>query len=367
MALAAATACAAPARADGLAWWQRGSIGRLSQEHGDGGWYARAEWLGGGEGASFALGVSAWRGDSDGSGVGVPVALRAQVGGSVWLGLGAGLELLHVDRLRERTGVGLLAPFASAELGVRPARWLGVLVEARPQYRWKSLGTAPEQAELGLGLAIEVPLVLPPEPPDSGARRGGQGPRRDPRYGPECYEGALRSDENYDCPLTLRTGDPYNPWDDLFEWGYTARVGWAPPRMGGIGFAVRHFPARAVGFELGADVFGGLDPQGERRTELPLSADALLFFHRGPFLHGYLLGGAGVSLARVQHDPDRVERRSYVGPRLGGGVQLKGARDLGWSFDLVGFARTPIEREARGERLGAGALLRASGTFYPHD
>jgi hypothetical protein len=69
----------------------------------------------------------------------------------------------------------------------------------------------------------------------------------------------------------------------------------------------------------------------------------------------------------VQHDPDHVERRGYFGPRLGGGVQLKGARDLGWSFDLVGFARTPIDGGDDSERLSAGALMRASGTFYPHD
>jgi len=364
LALGATLACAATARADGLEWKQRGGFGRVSHEHDDGGWYARAEWLGGADGAGMSLGLSAWRGDTDGAGVGAPIALRAALGDPIWVGLGAGLELVHVDRLRDRTGVGLLAPFAIAEIGVRASPWLAVVAELRPEYRWKSFGTAYEQGELGFGLALEVPLVVPPSAPEDGTLpvsvgRGG--------YGPDCYEGAPRSDDNHDCPLPLATGDPYNPWDDLFEWGYTLRVGWAPPAMGGIGFAVRHFPARAVGFELGGDVFGGVDPQGVRRTELPLAADALLFFHRGSFLQAYALGGAGVSLARVQHDPEHVERRGYFGPRLGAGVQLKGARDLGWSFDLVGFARTPIDGADDSERLSAGALVRASGTFYPHD
>ena len=354
---------AMPAAAEGLDWAQRASIGRALPEAGEPGWYLRTEWIGGNDGAGFSFGAEGWQGESRDFGLGLPVSLRAHAGGRLRFGAGAGFDLVHGDRVADRTGVGLLAPFALAEIGVDLGP-VAVLAEGKAQYRWKSFGDGAEQALLGFGLALEVPYDFGDEAPDY---EPSDRPDADPRYGAECRVGAPRTDENYDCPLPLGTGDPMNPWDDLFVWGFSMRTGWAPPSMGGLGFAVRRFFARAVGFELGADVFGGVDPDGERRTELPVALDALLFFHRGSFLQAYLLGGGGVSFARVQYDVEHVEHETWIGPRLGTGVQLKGARDLGWSFDVVGFARSPLAENASDDRIVAGALVRASGTIYPHD
>lgn len=184
-------------------------------------------------------------------------------------------------------------------------------------------------------------------------------------FGPDCWEGAPRSDDNIDCPLPLGTSDPMSPWDDLHRLGFTFRIGYAAPTMGGLGIGVRSYVARPLAFELGADVFGGVDPAGHRHTELPLYADAFVFFHRGTVVHGYALAGAGVSFARIQYDPEQIEQESYWGPRLGGGVQVFGARDLGWGVDLVGFGR--IELSDDSHPISLGTLLRGSLTYYPLD
>jgi hypothetical protein len=185
----------------------------------------------------------------------------------------------------------------------------------------------------------------------------------DPERAPDCWEGAPRSDDNLDCPLPLSTGDDDDPWDDLFTLGFTVRVAYAPLKRGGLGYATRMFVARSVGFEVGMDVYGGIDADGNRHTELPLFADALLFFHRGPSVQAYLVGGGFVSFSRAQADPDQIDHQSHYGPRLGAGAQVKGARDLGWSFDVVAFQRLEID----GNATSTGALFRISGTFYVHD
>ncbi len=164
--------------------------------------------------------------------------------------------------------------------------------------------------------------------------------------------------------MPLHGGESGDRWDDLFTLGFTLRLAYAPTKMGGLGFASRTFVARSVGFETGADILGGVDENGDRRTEIPLFMDALLYFHRGPEVQAYLLGGAFVAFARVQPEPDRIQRDSGYGPRIGAGFELRGARDLRWSLDLVGFERLELTDDTL--LTGRAALVRFSATIYPH-
>ncbi len=191
-------------------------------------------------------------------------------------------------------------------------------------------------------------------------------------YGPDCYYGAPRTQSNYDCPYPLKTGDDWNPWDDLYTWGYTARATYLAPIMGGVGFAIRRYTARHIAFESSVDILYGKDALGAKRTEIPLALDFLYFFYRGGEFHGHMLAGTGVAWAWTKKD-EESETPFYYGLRLGGGVTVMGSRDAVWSVDLVGFVR---ERSAGAwsefrnptsgdEGRAVGTLLRLSATLQP--
>jgi hypothetical protein len=190
-----------------------------------------------------------------------------------------------------------------------------------------------------------------------------------------CFEGGPRIPDNDDCPEPLATGDDYHPWDDLNPLGFGARFSYAAPLLAGLGLYLRYSPSRPIAFDLGADYLAGWDAYGQGRQEIPIAADALLFIARGSFAHGYLLGGVGGSLARVESD-ERDARFGYLGVRLGGGVQLKTARELGLGLDGFAFARERVSGDASTEILtgsgstattSVGVVLRGSMTIYLRD
>ncbi len=191
-------------------------------------------------------------------------------------------------------------------------------------------------------------------------------------YGPDCYYGAPRTQSNYDCPYPLKTGDDWNPWDDLYTWGYTARATYLAPIMGGVGFAVRRYTARHIAFESSVDILYGKDALGAKRTEIPLALDFLYFFYRGGEFHGHMLAGAGMAWAWTKKD-DVAETPFYYGLRLGGGVTVMGSRDAVWGVDLVGFVRerssgawSDFRNPTSGdEGRAVGTLLRLSATLQP--
>ncbi|HEU4538968.1 MAG TPA: hypothetical protein VFS00_32835, partial [Polyangiaceae bacterium] len=70
--------------------------------------------------------------------------------------------------------------------------------------------------------------------------------------------------------------------------------------MGGIGFALRARPTGYFALDFGLDVVGGRDFYGRRRTEVPLSVNALIFVNPRDRAQFYMLGGLNWSSARVE-------------------------------------------------------------------
>lgn len=151
---------ASTARAGESVPHQRAAVGRVLHEYDAGGPYLRIDTLIVADDAAFGMGVAVWRGAIDDWGIGSPFVVHAAISGPLRFGLGGGLDLVHVDRLQGRTGVGIFAPLALAELDVSVG---GVRLgaEARAEYRWKSFGTGYEQGQLSFGLTVAVPLEEP--------------------------------------------------------------------------------------------------------------------------------------------------------------------------------------------------------------
>lgn len=155
---------------------------------------------------------------------------------------------------------------------------------------------------------------------------------------------------------------------------------------GGTGFRIRgtgHF-----GFELGLNVFGGQDYNGDRRLEVPLSASALVIFNPQHAFQVYGVAGLNASFSRVSYSFDNSQMwRNYASSaeytHIGGHIGLGFERQINQRFSLFLDARVFIRQRVDGDaasnpefaritpdgflqttNTSAGALLNAGAVVY---
>jgi len=153
--------------------------------------------------------------------------------------------------------------------------------------------------------------------------------------------------------------------------------------MAGLGFGFRYRPIPHFAFEAGVDFLGGVDWQGNARSETALLLNAMVFVNPRDAVQFYMLGGFGFSGATVRPrdkygDPiDAYEEHySYFGGQLGAGLEFRITRRISLNVDMVGFVRGRTDEDARYNpeftdpktgrttNSSGGGLLRGGITFY---
>jgi hypothetical protein len=149
--------------------------------------------------------------------------------------------------------------------------------------------------------------------------------------------------------------------------------------MGGIGASLRFRPNPRFAVDLGIDVLGGTDANGYKRTETPFTVVGLLYLNPRSVAQVYLLGGFGLSTARVERTDSSGyqfnERYSYFGGIFGAGMEFRVARKIALNFDVRGFVRSRTDdgassnpeftaSDGRTTNSSGGALFTGGITFY---
>lgn len=149
--------------------------------------------------------------------------------------------------------------------------------------------------------------------------------------------------------------------------------------MGLMGLGLRFRPAPAFALEANIDVAGGTDYNGFRRVETMGSMNALVFLNPKNRAQFYLLGGIGLSSARVSVDDftsyaDYDRKYTYFGGQGGAGIEIRLTRVVALNFDVRGFVRSRIDsgrtpefidpNSGRTTNTSGGALVNGGITFY---
>lgn len=159
--------------------------------------------------------------------------------------------------------------------------------------------------------------------------------------------------------------------------------------MGGAGISLRARPVPHFALDFGLDAIGGKDYNGNSRSEMPFTINAMVFVNPRSPVQFYMLGGIGWSAARVEYDstpspmtggstvrsPYEVERYSYFGGQIGAGLEFRVSQPVSLNLDLIGFVRGRTDRNARDypeftdengrtTNTSGGGLARAGITFY---
>ena len=154
--------------------------------------------------------------------------------------------------------------------------------------------------------------------------------------------------------------------------------------MGLIGLGLRYRPVPAFAIEGNIDVAGGTDYNGFRRTETMGSMNALVFLNPKSRAQFYLLGGIGVSGARVSNDGGGPQyanfygsgdrKYTYFGGQGGAGIEIRLTRVVALNFDVRGFVRSRVDgrggpefidpNSGRTTNTSGGALVNGGITFY---
>lgn len=174
------------------------------------------------------------------------------------------------------------------------------------------------------------------------------------------------------------------------EWGLNLHLGGialgkgrnGDAAMGLIGLGLRYRPVPGFALEANIDVAGGTDYNGYRRTETMGTMNALVFLNPKSRAQFYLLGGIGVSSARVGggysyydsnfYDYDR--KYTYFGGQGGLGIEIRLTRVVALNFDVRGFVRSRIDNRGAPEfvdpntgrttNTSGGAIVNGGITFY---
>ncbi len=143
-------------------------------------------------------------------------------------------------------------------------------------------------------------------------------------------------------------------------------------RMGGVSGALRIRPKRHFAIDLGAGIYGGTDYEGDRRKEIPITADLLFFVNPQHRMQFYLLVGGGGALA-TKRLPDGERRKlGYAGGQAGLGFEWRIANGFALNADVRGFLRQRVDNDPRpefsdglrGSNTSFGGLLTLGTTFY---
>ncbi len=180
------------------------------------------------------------------------------------------------------------------------------------------------------------------------------------------------------------------------EWGLNLHLGGiamgsgrsGDAAMGLIGLGLRFRPVPAFAIEANIDVAGGTDYNGFRRTETMGTMNALVYLNPKSRAQFYLLGGIGLSSARVSEGSDTWDTSSkygggyysygdqkytYFGGQGGAGIEIRLSRVVALNFDVRGFVRSRVDNRGGVEFIDAsgrttntsgGALVNGGITFY---
>ncbi|HVJ16555.1 MAG TPA: hypothetical protein VM686_14035 [Polyangiaceae bacterium] len=172
------------------------------------------------------------------------------------------------------------------------------------------------------------------------------------------------------------------------EWGFNLHLSGAlmgdkadehDAEMGGLGFAFRYRPIRALAIDAGLELIGGTDWNGFERRETGFMTNCLLFFNPKDKVQVFWFGGFGLSGARVQVETDTEsfeERYSYFGLQTGLGIEGRVSKKVALGADILGFVRgrSDARPNSRPEfvdedthqatNASGGGLIRGGVTFY---
>jgi hypothetical protein len=154
--------------------------------------------------------------------------------------------------------------------------------------------------------------------------------------------------------------------------------------MGGIGFTLRFRPLPELAIDGSLELGFGTDYNGYDRRETAALFHAVGFLNPRSVAQVYLLGGFGLSGARVSVVDastaplylEYEQQYNYFGVDVGLGVEFRVSKLTAMQVDLVGFVRerTGRDRNARREfvnpmthaatDVSGGGLLRVGAMFY---
>lgn len=235
----------------------------------------------------------------------------------------------------------------------------------------------PAVTKVGPGESAQVPagttVIVQTAPPPAAAP-----PPPVTRPHPPARVYAPPAPRKYSPPVKRRTRS---------EWGFNMRLQSAIMEndkhpsaegagMGGLGFSLRARPTGHFALDFGLDFIGGRDFNGNRRSEIPFTMNAMLFVNPKDRAQLYFLGGLGWSSAHVERADDSVAKYSYFGFQTGVGLEYRATRHLGLNIDLIGFIRGRTDPQAkydpefvdaatgRTTNTSGGGLFRGGLTVY---
>lgn len=157
--------------------------------------------------------------------------------------------------------------------------------------------------------------------------------------------------------------------------------------MGGLGLSLRYRPVPAFALDFGVDVVGGIDYNGDKRSEIPVSLSAMLFVNPRSRVQFYFMGGLHASHAQVERTSillaedgqssltmmDEVEY-DYFGGHGGIGLEFRLSRRVALNIDAMGFMRSRTDdnpvpefvdpETGRTTNTSGGGMFRGGISFY---
>ncbi|NUP07217.1 MAG: outer membrane beta-barrel protein [Polyangiaceae bacterium] len=155
--------------------------------------------------------------------------------------------------------------------------------------------------------------------------------------------------------------------------------------MGGAGASFRWRPSPYFAFDLGADIIGGTDYNGDDRVEFAGALSGLLYFNPQHRVQVYGIGGIHLSHAEIDSpsayryddgyydwSADTVER-NYFGGHGGLGIEFRIARHFAMFVDAMALIRTRIDSDqaefynpntGEASNTSGAGLFRTGVTFW---
>lgn len=125
------------------------------------------------------------------------------------------------------------------------------------------------------------------------------------------------------------------------------------PAVGGAGVMMRYRHAPHVATEVTLAGMYGTDYNGDRRAEIPVTMGGVFYFNPQNRFQVYTLLGAGLSFASVLYEPSAARTRGmddagylYLGGYAGIGAEWQLSRSFALFFDVRGFIRGRVDRDA---------------------
>lgn len=156
--------------------------------------------------------------------------------------------------------------------------------------------------------------------------------------------------------------------------------------MGGAGGSFRWRPSPYFAFDVGADIVGGNDYNGDERVEVSGAVSGLIYFNPQHRVQVYGIGGMHISHAEVDthgdyydYDYSRTtwgvdgETRDYFGGHGGIGLEFRISRHFAMFADAMALIRTRVDSDVpeyydpetgQGTNTSGAGLFRTGVTFW---